>query len=80
MMIKHGPSRSWTDAFDIVDAFPCKNLPEECECLFKRSIPGHFPKPETLEYAKKCHDSSYHRVIHTATQMNASCSGDSQQF
>jgi len=54
MMIKHGPSRSWTDDFDFVNAYPCNNLPEECEFLFKRSHPGHFPKPETLEYARKC--------------------------
>jgi len=53
MMIKHGPSISWTDEIDTVYALPCNNLPKECEVLFKRPRPGHFPKPETLEYAKK---------------------------
>jgi len=52
--IKNGPSRSWTDRVEIVIALPCKDLPEECDFLFQRSCAGHWPKPETLEYAKQC--------------------------
>jgi len=53
-VVKHGPSRSWSDEFDFVAAFPCHDLPRECEFLFTRSRPGHWPKPETLEYAREC--------------------------
>jgi len=53
-VVKHGPSRSWTDEFDFVDALPCHDLPEECESLFTRSRPGHWPKSETLEFARQC--------------------------
>ena len=52
-LIKHGPARSTANA-DIVHAFPCNSLPEECKFLFQRSRPGHFPKPETLDYARRC--------------------------
>jgi len=52
--VKHGPSRSWTDEFDMVYALPCHDLPEECEFLFTRPRPGHWPKSETLEYARQC--------------------------
>jgi len=53
-IVKHGPSRSYSDEFDIVDALPCHDLPEECESLFTRSRPGHWPKSETLEFARHC--------------------------
>jgi len=53
-MIKHGPAICWSPDMDYVHALPCNSLPEECEFLFKRSRPGHFPKPETLDYARKC--------------------------
>jgi len=52
--IKHGPSRSMDFEMDIVDAFPCNDLPEECEYLFCRSKAGHWPKQKSLEYAKHC--------------------------
>jgi len=52
--VRHGPSRSWTDKLDFVNAFPCNDLPEECECLFTRSHPNNWPKPETIEYARHC--------------------------
>ena len=29
-------------------------MPEECEFLFSRPRPGHYPKPETLECARNC--------------------------
>jgi len=53
-MISHGPSRSFSDKVDLVFAFPCASMPEECEFLFSRPRPGHFPKPETLERARRC--------------------------
>jgi len=53
-LISHGPSRSWTDELDIVQALPCATLPEECQFLFQRPRPGHWPKPKTLEYARQC--------------------------
>ena len=52
-MVKHGPSRSHTDKMDLVSAFPCNDFPEECESLLKRPRPGHWPKPDTLKYARK---------------------------
>jgi len=54
VFIKNGPSRSHYDKLDMVDAFPCKDFPEECDFLFQRPRAGHWPKPETLEYAKQC--------------------------
>jgi len=52
-MISHGPSKSFSDKVDMVYAFPCASIPEECEFLFRRPRPGHFPKPETLERARR---------------------------
>jgi len=52
--ISHGPSKSWTDKVDIVLAFPCTTLPEECLFLFQRPRLGHWPKPKTLELARQC--------------------------
>jgi len=53
-VVKHGPSRSYSDEFDNVTALPCHDLPEECESFFTRSRPGHWPKSETSEYARQC--------------------------
>jgi len=53
-MISHGPSKSFSDKVDMVFAFPCASMPEECEFLFRRPRPGHYPKPETLERARRC--------------------------
>ena len=53
-IIVHGPARSWTEEFDFIHALPCERLPEECEFLFTRPRPGHYPKPETLQYARRC--------------------------
>jgi len=53
-MISHGPSKSFSDKVDMVHAFPCASMPEECEFLFSRPRPGHYPKPETLEHARRC--------------------------
>jgi len=53
-MISHGPSTSYSDKVDLVYAFPCASMPEECDFLFRRPRPGHYPKPETLERARHC--------------------------
>jgi len=53
-IIVHGPSRSWTEKFDFIHALPCETLPQECEILFTRPRLGHYPKPETLQYARRC--------------------------
>jgi len=53
-VVKHGPSISNSDEYDFVCALPCNDLPEECESFFTRSRPGHWPKSETLEYARQC--------------------------
>jgi len=53
-MISHGPSKSFSDKVDMVYAFPCASMPVECEFLFRRPRPGHYPKPETLERARRC--------------------------
>jgi len=53
-LISHGPSKSFSDKIDLVFAFPCASMPEECEFLFRRPRPGHYPKPETLARARRC--------------------------
>jgi len=53
-LIMNGPSRSFDDRLDLVLAFPCNDVPEECEDLYQRSRPGHWPKTETFEYARQC--------------------------
>ncbi|XP_052817732.1 uncharacterized protein LOC128243812 [Mya arenaria] len=52
---RHGPARTATrDGFetDFVGAFYCAKLPEECQGIFKRPRPGHWPQRDTLEKAK----------------------------
>jgi len=53
-LISHGPSRSPVEEVDMVNALPCAILPEECQFLFQRPRPGHWPEPKTLEYARQC--------------------------
>ncbi|XP_052812066.1 uncharacterized protein LOC128239464 [Mya arenaria] len=52
-VLSHGPSRSWMEEVDIVVAFSCEKLPEECKFMFHRPRPGHWPKLETLGRARK---------------------------
>ncbi|XP_052765759.1 uncharacterized protein LOC128207012 [Mya arenaria] len=49
---KQGPSRSGWEDFDMVSALHCATLPEECQYLFTRMRPGHWPRKEVLEKAK----------------------------
>ncbi|XP_052773633.1 uncharacterized protein LOC128212295 [Mya arenaria] len=52
--IRHGPSRSPNEKLDLVEAFTCAGLPEECQFMFSRPRPGHWPRLETLAKARKC--------------------------
>ncbi|XP_052765760.1 uncharacterized protein LOC128207013 [Mya arenaria] len=49
---KQGPSRSQWEDLDMVSALHCATLPEECQYLFTRMRPGHWPRKEVLEKAK----------------------------
>ncbi|WAR12169.1 hypothetical protein MAR_026349, partial [Mya arenaria] len=52
---RHGPARTSTRneyEIDVVGAFHCAKLPEECQSIFKRPRPGHWPRRDTLEKAK----------------------------
>ncbi|XP_052781814.1 uncharacterized protein LOC128218244 [Mya arenaria] len=52
-LFKHGPSRSGHENYDIVIAFYCASLPEECQFLFERPRPGHWPRHDTLARARQ---------------------------
>ncbi|XP_052773624.1 uncharacterized protein LOC128212288 [Mya arenaria] len=54
LIIRHGPSRSCYEQLDMVTAFTCAGLPEECQFMFSRPRPGHWPRLETLAKARKC--------------------------
>ncbi|KAH3784103.1 hypothetical protein DPMN_162054 [Dreissena polymorpha] len=45
-IIQHGPSLTMSGIFDMVRAFHCAKLPENCQYIFKRPKPGHWPGPE----------------------------------
>ncbi|XP_052762685.1 uncharacterized protein LOC128205222 [Mya arenaria] len=51
--IRQGPSRSGTKDVDIVFAYHCAKQPKECQFLFHRPRPGHWPTPDILEQAKQ---------------------------
>ncbi|XP_052817619.1 uncharacterized protein LOC128243737 [Mya arenaria] len=50
-VVQHGPSKSWDENEDVVRAYHCASLPEECKYLFQRPRPGHWPRPNTLAMA-----------------------------
>ncbi|XP_052768038.1 uncharacterized protein LOC128208518 [Mya arenaria] len=52
-IVRHGPSISWTEARDNVLAYKCARLPDECQILFQRPRPGHWPNPDILERARQ---------------------------
>ncbi|XP_052814141.1 uncharacterized protein LOC128241232 [Mya arenaria] len=52
-LISHGPSRSFGDDVDMVSAFPCARLPAECQFLFYRPRPGHWPTSDMLVQASQ---------------------------
>ncbi|XP_052762734.1 uncharacterized protein LOC128205256 isoform X1 [Mya arenaria] len=51
--IRQGPSRSGSKDVDIVFAYHCAKQPKECQFLFHRPRPGHWPTPDILEQAKQ---------------------------
>ncbi|XP_052818087.1 uncharacterized protein LOC128244112 [Mya arenaria] len=46
-VVQHGPSRSFNEN-DFVLAHHCRSLPNECQFLFHRPRPGHWPRRDTL--------------------------------
>ncbi|XP_052817662.1 uncharacterized protein LOC128243767 [Mya arenaria] len=52
-LVQHGPSRSWNENYDCVIAYHCTRLPGECQFLFHRPRPGHWPTPCTLAKARR---------------------------
>ncbi|XP_052789527.1 uncharacterized protein LOC128224000 [Mya arenaria] len=51
---KQGPSRSNNKNVDIIIAFRYSGLLFECNYLFTRPKPGHWPRPEILAKARLC--------------------------
>ncbi|KAH3784110.1 hypothetical protein DPMN_162061 [Dreissena polymorpha] len=52
-IIQHGPSLTIGDLnLDTVSAFHCAKLPENCQYIFKRPKPGHWPGPELVTQLK----------------------------
>ncbi|XP_052226330.1 uncharacterized protein LOC127841501 [Dreissena polymorpha] len=49
---QHGPALTIAGFVDIVHAFHCAKLPEECQYIFRRPKPGHWPGPELLSQLK----------------------------
>ncbi|KAH3784271.1 hypothetical protein DPMN_162225 [Dreissena polymorpha] len=50
--IQHGPSLTMNDSVDMVCAYHCAKLPEDCQYIFRRPKPGHWPRPEFLSQLK----------------------------
>ncbi|XP_052790729.1 uncharacterized protein LOC128224754 [Mya arenaria] len=53
-IIKQGPSRSTTKHVDMIFALRYSGLLFECNFLFTRPKPGHWPRPEILTKARQC--------------------------
>ncbi|XP_052777159.1 uncharacterized protein LOC128214634 [Mya arenaria] len=52
-VVQHGPSKSMHENLDLILAYHCTSLPEECKFLFHRPRPGHWPRPDTLTTARQ---------------------------
>jgi len=52
--IRHGPSNSFSEDWDFVDALYCKTLPSEIMSWFTRMQHGYWPSQETLQAARMC--------------------------
>ncbi|KAH3784258.1 hypothetical protein DPMN_162212 [Dreissena polymorpha] len=50
--IRNGPSVILGGIVDMVNAFHCAKLPEDCQYIFRRPKPGHWPGPELLTQLK----------------------------
>ncbi|XP_052790044.1 uncharacterized protein LOC128224277 [Mya arenaria] len=51
--IKQGPSRSHLKGVDCIVALYCQSVPKECQFLFTRPKPGHWPRHEILQEARQ---------------------------
>ncbi|KAH3784109.1 hypothetical protein DPMN_162060 [Dreissena polymorpha] len=51
-LIQHGPSLTSSGSLDWVKAFHCAKLPEDCQYIFRRPKPGHWPGQELLTQLK----------------------------
>ncbi|KAH3784218.1 uncharacterized protein LOC127841684 [Dreissena polymorpha] len=51
-LIQHGPSLTLGGIVDMVNAFHCAKLPDDCQYIFRRPKPGHWPGPELLTQLK----------------------------
>ncbi|XP_052790203.1 uncharacterized protein LOC128224413 [Mya arenaria] len=49
---RNGPELSLYNDVDIVKGFHCSESPKDCQVLFNRPRPGHWPKTNTIEKAK----------------------------
>ncbi|KAH3784099.1 hypothetical protein DPMN_162050 [Dreissena polymorpha] len=50
--IQHGPSLTIDGCMDSVNALYCAKLPENCQYIFRRPKPGHWPGPELVTQLK----------------------------
>ncbi|KAH3704024.1 hypothetical protein DPMN_079079 [Dreissena polymorpha] len=50
--VRHGPSRTLGEVIDLVRAFHCAKLPADCQFIFRRPKPGHWPSQELLTQLK----------------------------
>jgi len=52
--IKKGPSNSFSEDFDFVEALRCTILPPEIMAWFSRPEPRHWPSQEIIQAARQC--------------------------
>ncbi|XP_052766913.1 uncharacterized protein LOC128207812 [Mya arenaria] len=53
VVLRHGPSMSNDEKRDYVDGYHCGKLPKECQFMFNRPRPGHWPRPDILNKARQ---------------------------
>ncbi|XP_052792802.1 uncharacterized protein LOC128226785 [Mya arenaria] len=53
-LFPNGPTKYTAEDVDAVLAYKCSEQPTECQFLFKRSRPGHWPTPVLLQQARTC--------------------------
>jgi len=52
--LRHGPSNSWSEEWDVVEALHCTTLPPEIMSWFTKMQDGYWPSQETLQTARMC--------------------------
>ena len=50
----HVPAHVWMDAHDCVYDINCPSIPHNCQVLFSRPKPGHWPRQVTVKVAITC--------------------------